>query len=167
MAAKLGAVILEIEIAETIALAKAASLVRTNARDAIGNESNGYGWAALAESTIADKERKGYTAPAPLLRTGDMRDSIGITMGHRRAWVGSNDDVAVYQELGTNRIPPRSFIAKAAIESEDAIHEITVKTVGSAFAGHRAGGLVEALHAFKEGVDYVNEKIDQAQEDRK
>src|SRR5690348_14424850 len=34
-------------------------------------------WPPLAERTIRDKERRGYAPPDnPLLRTGDMRDSI-------------------------------------------------------------------------------------------
>ncbi len=156
MAAKLAAVDIETRLAEKIALAKAAALVRTNARDAIGNPFNGYGWPPLAESTLARKALN-----TPLLETGELRDSIEITVGDRTAWVGSNNDKAVWHELGTNRVPARSFLAKAAIESEDAIHKITVQTIGWALAGHRAGGLAAALHAFKEGVEYVNEKIDE------
>ncbi|MGD0188894.1 MAG: phage virion morphogenesis protein [Roseiarcus sp.] len=167
MAEKLIAVGIETEVAIQLSVEKAASLVRANARDAIGNADNGYGWAPLAESTIADKERQGYTTPAPLLRTGELRDSIGITMGHHVAWVGSNNDKAVWHEFGTNRIPPRPFISKPAIESEELIHKIAVNTVGMALAGHRAGvGVLEVLEAIKTGVEYVNQKLDEAEEKR-
>jgi phage gpG-like protein len=168
MAEKLIAVGVETEVAIQLSVEKAASIVQTNAKDAIGNEHNGYDWPPLAESTIADKERQGYTAPAPLLRTGELRDSIHTTIGHHVAYVGSNNDKAVWHEFGTNRVPPRPFISKAAIESEELIHKITVKTVGRALAGHRAGsGIIDALHAIQEGAEYVNQKLDDAEENRK
>jgi hypothetical protein len=34
-------------------------------------------WPPLAESTIRDKQRHGFPTPKPLLRTGEMRDSVG------------------------------------------------------------------------------------------
>ena len=40
-------------------------------------------WQPLAQSTIEDKARQGYRVPAPLLRTGDQRDSIEIDAPHQ------------------------------------------------------------------------------------
>jgi hypothetical protein len=31
--------------------------------------------------------------------------------------VGSNDPVALYQEMGTSKIPPRPFISKSAVDN--------------------------------------------------
>ena len=163
MAAKLAAVAVETEIASHHALAAAATIVRAAARDAIGNPNNGYDWPPLAESTLARKD-----ANTPLYETGKLRDSIEITMGFRRAWVGSNEDNAVWQEFGTDRIPPRSFIRLAGVESEDAIHEITTATVGRAFAGHKAGSVVmSVLRGIKEVADSASDIIDLAQQGRK
>lgn len=75
-------------------------------------------WAALAPSTIAQKQRLGYTGQVsdtdPLLRTGKLRESIHSetdTVGIRTvAVVGSDDPVAADQEFGTSRIPARPFI---------------------------------------------------------
>jgi hypothetical protein len=71
-----------------------------------------YDWPQLAESTQRERERLGFAANEPLLRTGDLRESIEYTVLPREAAVeiGSNDKIAVYQELGTSRIPPRSFL---------------------------------------------------------
>lgn len=71
-------------------------------------------WEPLAESTKRDKEAKGFGSPPdydPLLRTGKMRDSIHHTVVGPLLSVGSDDPIAEYQELGTIRIPARSFLA--------------------------------------------------------
>ena len=76
------------------------------------------GWAPLKPETIAQK----MTGDTPLLETGEMRDSIE----HRAMQlpdgaigeIGSNDPIALYQEMGTSRgIPPRSFLGLAMSRS--------------------------------------------------
>jgi len=65
----------------------------------------------LAESTIAHKA----TGDSPLLESGAMRDSIQHTVEGKSGFVGSNDDKALWAELGTSRgEPPRSFLSLAA-----------------------------------------------------
>lgn len=56
----------------------------------------------------------GGTHDVPWLRSGALRDSIGHTTAGAEAVVGSRDPVAVYQECGTHRDPPRPFLAPAA-----------------------------------------------------
>ncbi len=71
-------------------------------------------WEPLADSTKKDKARLGYGSPPdynPLLRTGEMRDSIHHEVTLNVLSVGSDDQIAEYQELGTIRIPARSFLA--------------------------------------------------------
>jgi hypothetical protein len=113
-------------------LAAAASRVRENlardlaeigeaqkklATEMIGTEAPG--WAPLAASTIADKARKGYPVPAPLLRDGTMRDSLSFevepTPLGASMTLGSDDPVALYQECGTATIPPRPFLSTSAV----------------------------------------------------
>lgn len=62
--------------------------------------------------------------------------------------VGSDSDVAVFQELGTSRIPPRSFLQSAAIASEDKIHRMAAATAVGALSGfdHNASDVREILH---------------------
>jgi phage gpG-like protein len=150
MVAKLAQVSIETDLAIQIAIEEAAELVRAAAAKLIGHPNEV--WAELAESTLA---RKG--ADTPLFETGEMRASIDKTIGHHIAWVGSNSDKAVWQELGTSRIPPRSFIGLAAIQSEDKIHKIATQCIGRALAGHGVGGLHELLHALHFLGEQLNE----------
>ena len=104
------------------------------ARSYIGQEMEE--WPPLATVTVDEKESLGYTGQVsetdPLLRTGQLRDSIeavvlpdpmGVVLD-----VGSNDVVAVYQEMGTTTIPPRPFLSLSAIEIEPVIKEELAKT---------------------------------------
>ena len=87
-------------------VAKACAMIAKQAKAQIGQEHEL--WPALAASTIADKASHGIATPKPLLRTGELRDSIEWSVfGHGRhveGAVGSNNDKAVWQELGTVKI---------------------------------------------------------------
>lgn len=105
------------------ALEGACKIVEEEAKDVIGTYR--YNWPQLAESTQADREHKGYPPNEPLLREGTLRDSIEHTVIpiESAGYVGSNNKIAVYQELGTNSIPPRSFLEGAARAKEGEIYE--------------------------------------------
>lgn len=83
-------------------------------------------WPELAESTKADRVRKGYSEDEPGLRSGEMRDSIGrvLSTDGLEAQVGSNDDHMVYFELGTSKQPPRSVLGGAMAEKLPEVKEI-------------------------------------------
>lgn len=107
--------------AEADALAAAGRRIVAVAKGYIGRDQptrvGPFGpWAPLAQSTIEDKRDKGYGVPKPLLREGDLRDSIEFDVQRRAVVVGSADPVAAYQEFGTSTIPPRSFIGRAMAE---------------------------------------------------
>lgn len=106
-------------------LEKAAVIVETEAKRVIGTYD--YGWTPLAESTLARK-----SADTPLLETGEMRDSIEHMLAGRSAFVGTNSEIAVYQELGTAKIPARSFLAGAAIHKG---HEAAKAVASEIFMG--------------------------------
>ena len=95
-----------------------------------------------------DKAAHGFKTPAPLLRTGTLRDSIEYTVHGNQGWVGSDNPVAVFQELGTSRIPPRSFLVSAAISSEDKIHRMVGASAVAVLSGHgrHARDVREILH---------------------
>lgn len=106
------------------ALEKAAEAVAAEAKAEIGHYQGEAGpfvaWAELADRTKDDRVRHGYAENEPLLREGTLRDSIhhkvemtGIASGE--AHIGSDSPIAVYQELGTSRIPPRSFLGGALV----------------------------------------------------
>lgn len=125
---------------------KACQIIHKKAKAAIGREHEM--WAPLAESTIADKAHHGFATPKPLLRTGALRDSIEYTVSGLEGSVGSDLDRAVYLELGTSRIPPRSFLVSAAISSEDRIHRMAAAATIAAFSGFggNARDVRELLH---------------------
>jgi hypothetical protein len=126
---------------------QACKIIQKKAKAAIGKEHEE--WPALAESTLKDKATHGFKTPAPLLRTGELRDSIEYIVDGNQGAVGSDSPIAVYQELGTSRIPPRSFLVSAAIASEDRIHRMAGAAAVAALSGHgrHASEIREVLHA--------------------
>lgn len=116
------AISLTMEKASKAAVTKSARIVRDEAKRVLGTHD--YGWAPLASETI---ERKA-TGDSPLLETGGLRRSIKYSVsgatGHWVAYVGSNDPKALWHELGTVRIPPRSFLAGAARQKEHLVRKI-------------------------------------------
>jgi hypothetical protein len=84
-------------------------------------------WAPLAEATNADRISQGYPPDEPLLREGDLRDSISFTVSG--AWhadtitVGTPSTIGFWQEFGTpdaaHPIQPRPFIGSSMAESLD------------------------------------------------
>lgn len=119
-----------------IALDKVGELAETLAAAYIGHQQPG--WAPLAESTIKDKRDKGYAVPAPLLREGDMRDSIKkeLVPLANAVVVGSNEKKALWQEMGTSRgIPPRPFLALGMRNAMPYASELFGKIAVSMFTG--------------------------------
>lgn len=72
-------------------------------------------WADLAESTKQEKEKLGYGNAGndwqPLLRTGEMRDSISYSVELHQVHIGSTSEIMVYQEKGTFFIPARPVLS--------------------------------------------------------
>jgi HK97 gp10 family phage protein len=142
----LAAVAIAEQTAARRALNKSAKLVEKTAKDKIGEYQEQIGpfiaWPELAEATKADRARQGFPEDE-LLRTGEMRDSIGtaISTDGLEAQIGSNSDIAVYQELGTDHMPPRSFLGGAMVEKLPEIQEImgceiVAALIGDGVAGH-------------------------------
>jgi len=108
----------EVDHAVHVGLERAARLIEAEAKEEIGVYQGAAGpfqqWKELADATKADRLAHGYSENDPLLRSGEMRDSISHAVGKDEAVVGSNSLIAVYQELGTSRIPARSFLGGAA-----------------------------------------------------
>lgn len=137
---KMAEIAIAVELETRKALEEAAKVVEKEAKAVIGDYQPEAGpfaaWAQLADSTLAEKEKLGYSPPDnPLLREGNLRDSIGHVVDGHEAAVGSNEDVAVYQELGTKSIPPRSFLGAAAVHKEAEVVEI----IGAGFVSGLVG----------------------------
>lgn len=118
-------------------------------RDYIGHQQDI--WAPLSTATvegfrhingrwIPGKRELGYGgAESPLLREGDLRDSIDIDVTALVGVVGSGSKIGLYQELGTPNAeypipssPPRSFLAKGLQASvASSLEELTEVVVTS------------------------------------
>jgi phage gpG-like protein len=134
-------VALEMPAAQHTAMEQAAVVVETEAKRVIGTYD--YGWPPLAEATIARKAN----GDTPLLETGEMRDSIEHISSAKEAHIGSNNDKAVWQELGTSRgIPPRPFLAGALHHKSDEVVLIIGDEIGGLLS---TGKLPKAGTAFE------------------
>lgn len=111
-------------VAESVA--HAAQKIAAEAKAMIGHEQSN--WPALADSTIKRKKAAGFATPAPLLRTGELRDSIKTHAAGATAVVGSNHPDAVIQEHGNSRVPPRPFMAASAAKvAPDFVRELEMR----------------------------------------
>ena len=143
--AHLAAMAAAMPAAEERAMTLACALVRDEARQAIGHTEGGAGpfdaWPPLAAATQAQRVREGFAPDAPLLRDGSLRDSIRMVVtrsaGVIEGIVGSASEIAVYQELGTARIPPRSFLGVAAVQVADAVVAALGRGVVDGLSDHR------------------------------
>jgi phage gpG-like protein len=134
LAAHFEAVATRLPAAEHKALEEIGKTVEQKAKAKIGTEQPG--WAPLAESTLADKGRQGYPVPAPLLRAGELRDSISHEVEGNQVAIGSPSLLALWQELGTSRgIPPRSFLGASMIESKRQNAATVLQWIMRAFRG--------------------------------
>jgi HK97 gp10 family phage protein len=116
------------EIALHEGLKVSVKLIEKTAKNKIGHYQSESGpfqdWAELADATKEDRVRKGYSENEPLLREGDLRDSIQSEVRALTGVVGSKSPIAAYQEYGTAKIPPRAFIGPAAFENKKKIKAI-------------------------------------------
>lgn len=110
------------------ALDRAAQIIEEDAKAQFGEYQDQVGpfpaWTPLADATKANRVREGFPEDEPLLRTGDLRDSISREVDGNEAAVGSTSDVMVYQELGTSRIPPRPVLGPAALKNKEEIQHV-------------------------------------------
>ena len=128
LAAKMASIATHLEHNLAHSVEQACVILETDAKIHIGTYDNG--WPQLAESTQADRVAKGFPANEPLLRTGELRDSIqhnadgewtGAGKGHCEGYVGSDNPKMRIHELGTDRIPARPMLQAAMVNCE---HEI-------------------------------------------
>lgn len=118
-----------------LAIEEACVIVEHEAKRVIGTYD--YGWVPLAQATIDDRSRQGFNPDEPLLRTGELRDSIQHTVIGLDGYVGSDNMKAVWQELGTKTIPPRSFLMGAAQHKVGEVVEKTGLAINAVMTGRK------------------------------
>jgi hypothetical protein len=156
--AKLKTLELEMKVLGPAIIAHACELVCAEAKRVLGTE--GYGWPALSAATLAHKMQ-----PGMLLETGELRASIEWNSEGNEGAVGSNLDKAVWHELGTARIPPRPFLAGAAMAMEEKIHKMAARAVVACIAGRglhssEMAELIHFLHTLHHVGHAVGEAVD-------
>ncbi len=92
-------------------------------------------WEELADSTKRERVAARFPENNPLLRSGELLHSIGTRIEGNHASIGSDSPIAVYQERGTGRIPPRSFLGGAAFRKKDEVAELIATHVVWALRG--------------------------------
>lgn len=109
--------------------------VQERAKEKVGEyqpASHGFdAWAPLAQATMDQRVSKGFPANNPLLRSGELRDSITMRSEGNGAIIGSTLDIALYQENGTENIPPRPFLGPAAGEVMDGAPELIARVISA------------------------------------
>lgn len=108
-------------------LTEVTEAIRDTAKGELGTYQAGIGpfaaWQELADSTKEDRVRQGYTENDPLLRSGELRESVAAEVAGLTGYVGSEKDEAVWMELGTDKAPPRAFLGPAVYHNEKYIVE--------------------------------------------
>jgi phage gpG-like protein len=159
------------------ALETMAKAIKAKARGVLGTYEYPE-WPQLADATQEERARLGYPANEPLLRDGTLRESIDYTIikPGELAEVGSNLDIAVFQELGTERIPARSFLALTGAKYGEAAAEAAGAIVAAAIADKRVlGGELRELfhilhklgHELKEDAKELLDSADEKDEQQK
>ena len=153
------------KLSQEVCVEKACRMVEKEAKTAIGTYR--YDWPRLEPETVARKA-KGDT---PLLETGELRDSIEHVVGREGTevvgYVGTNNPIAKYHELGTRTIPPRSFLGEAAMRQEHKILAMMERTIAATFdrGGPHYRELRELFHvlhmAYHEGKKLFDELVDE------
>ena len=168
LAAHLLTVKADLKLAEEVCVEKACRMIEKEAKRVIGTYD--YDWERLKPETVARKAR----GDTPLLETGELRRSIEHVVEREGTevvgYVGTNDPVAQYHELGTSAIPPRSFLGEAAMRKEDKIHTMIVRTIAATFdrGGPHYRELRELFHIlhmlYHEGKKLADELLDEDEE---
>lgn len=114
--------------------------IEETAKEELGVYQPAYGpfesWAPLAQPTKADRVRQGYSEDEPLLRSGELRDSIISEVAGLAAIVGTKSEIGLWLEFGTARIPPRPFIGPAYVRKIDLLMEAIGLAIARGFKAY-------------------------------
>ena len=92
-------------------------------------------WAELKDDTKADRLRQGFAENEPLLRSGELRDGIEHLFDFRSFVVGSQSKIMAYQEIGTDKIPPRPVLATALYRNVETVLNAVGRTIEATISG--------------------------------
>jgi HK97 gp10 family phage protein len=132
------------ELAAHAIVKRAAAMVKKTARSEFGHYQPEIGdyvaWAELADSTKSDRVREGWSENDPLLRSGELMDSVKTEVHGRTAVVGSESEIMLYMEVGTDKMPPRPVLGPAYLRNKERIHKVAeTVAVATLFEGKLSG----------------------------
>jgi len=117
-------------------LYEVAEFVKKEAESYIGHPQDD--WDKLEESTIALKQRLGFTG-GPLYRTGVMKESFSIRMRPFESIVESFNRALFFHETGTMYMPKRPVLSRAVMLNKDKILAIMGGAVYPLFTKSHVG----------------------------
>lgn len=132
---------IEIAIELHHGLDKLGARIEKTAKDEFGRYQSATGpfgaWPELADSTKDDRVHQGFSENDPLLRTGELRDSISHKVDHGalELAVGSPDEKMVFHEFGTSKMPARPVLGPAAFRNKSAIQRLVGAAVVAGLVG--------------------------------
>lgn len=116
--------------AQHAALDEASTFLLEKVKAIPGNYQSDPVWPPLAEATVEDRVRKGFTPDDPLRRTGEFAESFDKHVDSpTRAEVGSNDERTGMVEYGTKRMPPRPVLGAAKVQHDKVMIEIVGRRI--------------------------------------
>ncbi len=110
-------------------------------------------WAPLTDETMAEREHLGFTPNDPLLRTGDLRNSIQRETSDWEGVVGSTSEIMPYHEFGTTKIPPRPVFGPAIYRKAEEIAQLIGSFAVSGLVGYQPG---TAIYGLRDVADMEN-----------
>lgn len=96
-------------------------------------------WAELADATKEDRVMQGFAENDPLLRTGNLRDSIERETNDWEGIVGSTSEIMPFHEFGTAKMPPRPVLGPALYRKAEEIAELIGSFAVSGLVGYQPG----------------------------
>lgn len=144
-------------------LDKASALLQRETKKMFGTYQQGAGpfeaWPELADSTKEDRVKQGYSENDPLLREGDLRDSIEREVEKTEAIVGSTSEIMPFHEFGTSRMPPRPVFGIALYRNWEKICRLVGHGAVSGFVGYDANNSDEYGARDSDEVERVHKSL--------
>lgn len=139
MALELALIVPEVALELHHGLEKVAQRIEATAKSEFGVYQAEQGafpaWPELAEATKDDRVRQGYTENDPLLRSGELMNTVGHEVQGLEAAIGSTDEKMVFHEFGTSRMPARPVLGPAAFRNKAAIQKLVGAAVVAGLIG--------------------------------
>lgn len=145
---------IQVHLVEELAhgLEKSVELIEKTARSEFGQYQPAVGafpaWVELADYTKDERLKLGFSENDPLLRTGDLANSLehAVDFSRLEGGVGSTDERMVYHEFGTVNMPPRPVLGPALFRNRRAIEILVGGALTAGLMGASRHGPAGEVH---------------------